>query len=455
MEELLSRALEPHIGPGVEISNLERLPGGASRETFRFSASDRTGRSQQLILRRDFPGRPGPPEGMTLEAAVLEQARRASLEVPAVLVCSTDPALLGTAGMVTEHVDGETIARRILRDDRFSHSRAALVRDCGRFLAGLHSLDPTAVALLPEWDPLGHCWDEYIASGVTSPTFEVAFRWLSKNRPAPSGPKAVVHGDFRLGNLIVNERGLAAVIDWEGVHLGDPLEDLGWLTVKAWRFGGPLPVAGIATYEELLGAYQSGGGRSVLPEALKWWQLFGTLRWGVICLTQASVHLTGAVRSVELAAIGRRVCEQEWDILGLLDADAVTVDTFAEHDTVPPAVLSPEDSELYGIPSSDQLLSAVDEFFRDEVLPRFDGRLQFHARVAANVVRIVEREILLGPAHRSRCRQGLARFGTGSLRQLAEEVRNGEFDDRINELLPFLNETVRSSLAVSNPGYAD
>ena len=142
----------------------------------------------------------------------------------------------------------------------------------------------------------------------------LAGRATGRRRPAT----AVVHGDFRLGNLIVDGDGLRAVLDWELAHLGDPMEDLGWLCVKAWRFGGRAPVAGFGEYEDLFDAYGEASGRPVDPEVVRWWEVLGTLKWGIMCIMQANAHLTGTSRSHELAAIGRRVCENEHDLLALL-----------------------------------------------------------------------------------------------------------------------------------------
>ena len=103
-------------------------------------------------------------------------------------------------------------------------------------------------------------------------------------------------------------------MDWELVHIGDPMEDVGWLCVKAWRFGSPEPVAGLAAYESLFEAYEAAGGPHIDPEVVRWWEVFGTLKWGIICIMQADAHLTGVARSHELAAIGRRVCENEHDL---------------------------------------------------------------------------------------------------------------------------------------------
>jgi len=157
--------------------------------------------------------------------------------------------------------------------------------------------------------------DNAVAAGTGSPQpmLELVRRWLIDHRPSPVAP-VVVHGDFRLGNLIVGDDGLRAVIDWELAHLGDPMEDLGWLCVKAWRFGQRLPVAGLGEYDELFAAYTAAGGVEVDADVVRWWEVLGTWKWAIMCILQASVHLSGAARSHELAAIGRRVCENEHDL---------------------------------------------------------------------------------------------------------------------------------------------
>ena len=164
--------------------------------------------------------------------------------------------------------------------------------------------------------------DKYRAAAdeleLERPAFELAFRWLENNRPA-AGDATFVHGDFRLGNLIVDEAGLSAVIDWELAHVGQPMEDLAWLCVKAWRFGGSEPVAGIGSYDDLLEAYGAASGRPVDRAVLRWWEVLGSLKGGIMCGRQAQVHLSGEYPSVELAAIGRRIVEQEQDVLRLID----------------------------------------------------------------------------------------------------------------------------------------
>jgi len=179
-----------------------------------------------------------------------------------------------------------------------------LVGQVATFAAGLHALEPPAD--LPHPDPVPDLRATLATFGEASPVFELALRALEADPPPARGP-VMVHGDLRLGNLIVGPDGLRAVIDWELVHAGNPAEDLGWLCVKAWRFGVDAAVAGLSTREYLLSAYRAAGGADISLDELRWWELLGTLRWGVICMTQAWAHLSGSHRSVELAAIGRRV----------------------------------------------------------------------------------------------------------------------------------------------------
>ncbi|HEY5024342.1 MAG TPA: phosphotransferase family protein [Acidimicrobiales bacterium] len=311
----LGAVVSAALGSPVDVESVARLPGGASRETWSFVArhADRT--TTKLVLRRDPPG--APISGLRLEAALVRAAARAGVPVPRVVVAGDETAGLDATFMIMEFVEGETIARRILRDDRFADVRPLLAAQCGRALAAIHRIPAVEIPGLAGGDPLEQLRGLLDRLGQPHPAFELGLRWLAGSRPARSA-ETVVHGDFRNGNLIIGPDGIRAVLDWELAHRGDPLEDLGWLCVKAWRFGASLPVGGFGTVEELLAAYEDAGGRAVDAGALHWWQVLGTLRWGIICIVQALTHTTGAVRSVELAAIGRRVCEVEWDLLELL-----------------------------------------------------------------------------------------------------------------------------------------
>ncbi len=303
----LSMMLSQLLG-GAEIHDLHRLSGGASRETWRFTADGRA-----LILQRQ---RSGDQRDMLLEAAVVRAARRGGVPVPELLDARRRDD--GMAFMVLEAIEGETIARKIQRDDDYATARSRLAGDFGRALARIHALDPHELDGLEATDQLGYYTEVLDSLGRPHPVLELVRNWLVDTRPA-SSRTCVVHGDFRLGNVIVGPDGLRAVIDWELAHLGDPMEDLGWLCVKAWRFGGRPPVAGLGEYDELFAAYEAASGETVDPVVVHWWEVLGTWKWAIMCILQASVHLDGASRSHELAAIGRRVCENEYDLLRSLE----------------------------------------------------------------------------------------------------------------------------------------
>lgn len=293
-----------------EVTDLERLSGGASRETYRFRAD-----AQPLILQRR---RDGDARDVMIEAEVLRRVRAAGVPVAEVVDVSSDPHLLGAPFLVLTALEGETIARRILRDDAFADARVSLVRQIGGVLATMHDVDVSDVGGLGEIDQLVSYRQLLATLGEPHPAFELGLRWLESNRP-PARESGLVHGDFRLGNLLIGSHGLVAVLDWELTHRGEPLEDIGWLCVKAWRFGGPGRVAGLGGIDELIEGYREVSGRRPDADEIHWWEVLGTVKWGIMCIVQAAAHLGGAVRSHELAAIGRRVCENEHDMFLALE----------------------------------------------------------------------------------------------------------------------------------------
>jgi len=292
----------------AEIHDLHRLSGGASRETWRFTANGRA-----LILQRQ---RSGDQRDMLVEAGVVGAARRGGVPVPELIEARRRDD--GMAFMVLEAIDGESIARKIQRDPEYASARPRLASDFGYALAKIHALDVSQIHGLEATDQLAYYTDVLDSLGHPHPVLELVRNWLVDTRPT-SQRICVVHGDFRLGNIIVGPDGLRAVIDWELAHLGDPMEDLGWLCVKAWRFGGRAPVAGLGEYDDLFIAYEEAGGGTVDPVVVHWWEVLGTWKWAIMCILQASVHLNGMSRSHELAAIGRRVCENEHDLLCSLE----------------------------------------------------------------------------------------------------------------------------------------
>ena len=429
----------------VQIEGLTRLSGGASRETWAFTATNGNGRVQELILRRDPPG--APRGGMALEAKVMAAAKKAGVAVPTLITASDDPAPVGSPFLIMERIDGETIPRKILRDDTFAAARQDLTAQCARAAAAIHSIDPRDVGDLDDADQVTRYRQVLDELGQPSPAFELAFRWLEENRPT-KGPTTVVHGDFRIGNFMVGPEGLRAVLDWELVHAGDPMEDLAWLCVKSWRFGQADPVGGFGTRQSLISEYEKASGRNIDRSALAWWEVLGNLKWGIMCMMQAHAHTSGMVRSVELAAIGRRVGEVEWDLMALLAPDAPNKAGLKEATRRP-------DVGLYAGPDAADLVGAVREFVETDVMAATQGRIAFHSRVAARVLGLVERQLRLGPAHEAAYAEALARLGLTDEKDLAEAIRLGKLNGRHGDVTRIVCQAVRAKLEVANPAYLD
>jgi aminoglycoside phosphotransferase (APT) family kinase protein len=303
---------------GVELT---RIPGGASRETWLIVIGE-----ERFVLRRDPPGSESlvDQEG---EAHLIRLAAEHGVPAPEVLHFEPANGRFGTPGILMEHVGGESVAPRLLRKPEFEGARAILPAQLGEALAKIHAIPIEATGLQ---EPGGEAVEDRIEEwermldeiSEPLPAIEAGLRWLRANAPPPTRT-ALVHGDFRLGNFILDGDGLRAVIDWELAHLGDPVEDIGWLCIRSWRFGNDdLPVAGVGALEPFLDAYVRAGGSQPEPERLRFWEVFGNLKWAVICARQANDHLNGVRRSHELASLGRRICEPEWDMLELIGASA-------------------------------------------------------------------------------------------------------------------------------------
>ncbi len=447
----LAAAVSRHLGGDATVDGLRRLSGGASRETWSFDVTY-DGERLPLVLRRDpAPTSVGPLDRST-EADVLTAAHDAGVRAPSVrFVLVADDAL--GAGFVMDRIDGETVARRILRDDAYAAARPHLARELGAQAAAIHAVPTDALPKLPVLGPTEQL-EQYRAVldtfGEPHPAFELGLRRLARDAPAVDTPR-LVHGDFRNGNLVVGPDGLRAVLDWELAHLGDPVEDLGWLCVKSWRFGvTEKRVGGFGDTDALRAGYAEAGGDPVDVARLAWWEAFGTLKWGVICEVQAQTHLQGVVRSVELATLGRRIAEMEWDLLDLLDPSAP--DRPRRADAPPPA------PSLQDRPTAAELVGAVREFLERDVLGTVEERVRFHTRVAVNALGMVERELVLGPTLDAAAREQLASF-LGSdgdlgdlLRDLATRIRRGALDDD-PAVVALTRDLVGAKLDVSNPRY--
>jgi len=328
-------AREERLDPSrVRARGLRRLAGGASREIWSLDlALDRAGRIEELplVLRKDPPGRVGDGGDRAVELGVLRAAWRGGVPVPRPRWGTRDASVLGSPFFLMDRVAGETLPRRLLRDDAYAKTRRAMAGELGAIAARIHALDLgdpdlAGVARPPADRSPARAEFERVAESIRTtaaephPVLDLAERWLASRVPDP--PRVtLVHGDYRVGNVIFDETGVRAVLDWELVHVGDPIEDLGWLCTRAWRFGSPLPAGGVGTREELVAAYEAASGTKVDRDALRFWEAFGSFKVALVFIMQSRVYLDGRVRSVELASLGRRTVEAEDALLRILRGD--------------------------------------------------------------------------------------------------------------------------------------
>lgn len=319
VQAALVAALQRRLDGAVAIERLQALSGGANNQTWRFTLDAGTA-SGDYVLRRAPVAGPGGLDKRA-EAEVQIAAARAGIPV-APVAWILEPADALGAGYIMRWVDGETIPRRIQRDVEFAGLRADFAAGCGRMLAAIHAIEPAVLPALPLQDADAQILEyraAYARSGLRLPVIELAFRWLERHLPPPAVPR-LVHGDFRLGNFLVGPEGVRAVLDWELAHRGDPAEDLAWVCVNSWRFGNrALPVGGCGTRAQLFAAYTAAGGCVPDPARVHFWEVLGTLKWGVICMMMSNAGGAGGPASVERAAIGRRISETGIDLLELLE----------------------------------------------------------------------------------------------------------------------------------------
>ncbi|MEQ8660337.1 MAG: phosphotransferase, partial [Gammaproteobacteria bacterium] len=390
-ERALTGVLQRCI-PGLRgMTACRRLSGGASQETYAIELDTAAG-PRRVALRRapggeleaTSYGRPG----LAVEARLMTLARAAGVPEPEVLHVLAPGDGLG-AGFVMSWVAGETLGARIARHADFAAVRPRLAYQCGEILARIHAIDVTAHGLdevLERLEPatfVRRQWQQYQAFGSPQPMIDYTARWLLDHLP-PARPLTLVHNDFRNGNLIVTpDAGVVAVLDWEVAHIGDPLRDLGWICTNSWRFGeSAREVGGFGALDDLLAGYAAVSGTPVDRDALHFWQVFGSFWWAVGCLTMFAHHRDGSERSAERPAIGRRSSECQVDCVNLLIPGAVTLPAGA-------GGLLPA-SEM---PRTEEILEAVREFLRTDVATETAGRTRFIARVAANALDIVAREL--------------------------------------------------------------
>ncbi len=331
LQSRLAAFIARETGGEADVTLLGALPGGASRAAYAIDVVVRGGESAgeyPCVLRLDLGGEIYEVAlGRVEEFHVLRRAHEAGATVPRVYWASKDAAVLGRDFLIMQRVEGETVGRRIVTRDDLAEARRVLPRQLGAELARIHAASRDGLDFLPaprEGEPaasavLRRARKELDRIDEPHPALEIGWRWLDENAPA-HGRTVLVHGDFRLGNVVVGEEGLRSILDWEFASAGDPHEDLAWPFVRDWRFrNDALRFAGISDGEDFLEEYERASGATVNRSALHYWEVLGNFRWALGCLTQARRHLDGREPSVELASLGRRCAEMELEMMELME----------------------------------------------------------------------------------------------------------------------------------------
>ena len=296
--------LEERLGRRVESMRL--LPGGASKEAWAVDAD-----GERLLVRRAGGGVIHRDTlSLEHEFEVLRAAVAAGVKAPRPVAYLGE--LDGREAFAMERVEGETIGRRVVRDPP-----AGLALELADQLARIHAIEP--LPFLPRGDVIERFYAELDSVEEPHPAIEYGLAWVRERLEVRREP-TFVHGDFRIGNVAVDGSGLVAVLDWEFAHVADPVEDVAWPLVRAWRFGADdRRLGGVGEVEPYLERYNVATGRDLTLEELYVWEVLGNVKWAIGCLTQSRRHLNGQDRSVEYAVLGRLAAEMEYELLDLIE----------------------------------------------------------------------------------------------------------------------------------------
>lgn len=328
LAERVQQRLSEALGPGVRVEAVAPLTGGACQENFRVDA--RLGdEAKTFCLRSDARTALPASVGRAVEFAVIGAAVDAGVPTPAARWLTRGLVREGADAYFLDWVEGEAIGARVTRHPSLAAAREVLPEQLADALARVHSITPETHPDLPVARPPFDHPDparsalRFVAGmldglGVARPASEMVLRWLRANAPAPAG-RVLCHADFRTGNFMVGPDGLRAVLDWEFTHWGDPMEDIGWLCTRDWRFGCvERPVGGLCDRDRFYAAYEKASGRPVDRARVRWWEICGNLRWGVAAAFQGKRFAEGEP-DFELLAIPRRAAEMEFEALRLVE----------------------------------------------------------------------------------------------------------------------------------------
>jgi aminoglycoside phosphotransferase (APT) family kinase protein len=307
LEDRLATYLRAKLGaPDLTVANLARIPGGASRETYRFRARyKRDGKlvDRGLILRRDPPASLIETE-RTTEYRAYDAFHKLGLPVPEPIALELGSAALERPFFIMAEVENCTTGG-IMSPDPYGPHRESVGRQFYTVMGKIAAADPNAIGLAdfdgPK-DMRGAAmhevarWEKVIDEDEREPQpiVRAALRWLKRNPPPPAQKISVVHGDYRTGNFLIDDNGkIRAILDWEMSHLGDPLEDLGWAIDPLWAGADPARPGGMIPRAEAIRTWEQASGLKADPKALHWWEIFASLKGAAIWISAALEYADG------------------------------------------------------------------------------------------------------------------------------------------------------------------
>jgi aminoglycoside phosphotransferase (APT) family kinase protein len=307
----------------VAMVALERMSGGAVQENWALDV-EVDGKLRRWVMRADAPAVVHESSTRAQEFAVLKAMHAADVRAPEPLFLCTDPGVTGRPFLIMERLPGVAAGHKITRDPTLVPDPARLARELAANLARVHRIRPAHPGLeflqtMLARDNIAHYRSYLDTLPRAYPVLEWGLRWCEINAP-PREDTTFIHRDYRTGNYLVHDGHLAGVLDWEFPAFGNPLEDVGWMCARCWRFARPdLPVGGIAPLAAFIPEYERASGRAVAPHDLTFWQVMAHLRWAVIALQQVERHLSGTEPSLELALTGHIIGQLELEILNLTE----------------------------------------------------------------------------------------------------------------------------------------
>jgi aminoglycoside phosphotransferase (APT) family kinase protein len=318
----LLSAVRRRFGSDARVEAVDIPTVGGSNRTVLFDVVEAIGRRRLVLRAETYIAADSPFIDPSMQYRLIERAGAHGVPVAEPVFLLDDDDGLGR-GFVMGHVEGETVPQRILRSPRFAAVVPRLAGALGEIAAAIHAVPADEVSFLAATadsrDPVAAQRQRYDRYDEPHPAIELGFRWLELHRRELER-RTLVHADFRNGNFIVDESGVRAVLDWECSHLGDPMEDLAWLCLRSWRFGRPdRPVGGFGHREDLYAAYEKVTGVRPDPDAIRYWEVFGFVRWAVLSVMQGYGHVHEGRSSVVYAATARNTVMIEYDLLRTLD----------------------------------------------------------------------------------------------------------------------------------------